>query len=245
MAAARDTIAVLGEVVGSYGVRGWLKVRPFSEQPDALLGYATWWLKRARGDWREFRQLGGRMHSGAVLAALRGVETREAALALKGSEVGVPRVAPPAPAGEIYWDDLTGLAVVNRAGVLLGEVSRADRARGASAAAGHAPAGGAGSRAADPVCAGDRRSCRRGCRQDRGRLGRRLLAASRVQGTHADRRRHAVSGMVDHAAGFGVTGPRARARTVAPRASVEPAGLRRRTVTGRSTIAPMAAGRGW
>ena len=28
MAAARDAIVVLGEVVGSYGVRGWLKVRP-------------------------------------------------------------------------------------------------------------------------------------------------------------------------------------------------------------------------
>jgi len=124
MVPARDAMAVLGEVVGSYGVRGWLKVRPFSAAPDALLGFVQWWLRPARGSqWREFARIGGRMHSGAVLAELGGVDTREAALALKGFEIGVPRVAlPAAPEGEIYWDDLTGLAVVNRAGFLLGEV---------------------------------------------------------------------------------------------------------------------------
>ena len=64
------------------------------------------------------------MHSGALVVALEGVDTREAAHALKGSRVGVPRTALPAPTeGEIYWDDLTGLAVLNRAGVLLGRVA--------------------------------------------------------------------------------------------------------------------------
>ena len=117
-------MVVLGEIIGSYGVRGWVRVRPFSEVPDGPLGFAIWWLRPPRGsEWREFAKTDGRMHSGAVLAGLRGVETREAALALKGFEIGVPREAlPTAPAGEIYWDDLTGFAVVNRAGVLLGEV---------------------------------------------------------------------------------------------------------------------------
>ena len=42
---------------------------------------------------------------------------------MKGFEVGVPRAALPAAAeGEFYWDDLTGLAVLNRSGVVLGEV---------------------------------------------------------------------------------------------------------------------------
>ena len=124
MAPERGAIVVLGDVIGSYGVRGWLKVRPHTEAPDALLGYANWWLRPARGGaWREFARLDGRMHSGALLVALDAIETREAALALKGSGIGVPRAAlPTAPPGEIYWDDLTGLAVVNRAGIVLGEV---------------------------------------------------------------------------------------------------------------------------
>lgn len=124
MARGGDAIVVLGEVIGAYGVRGWVKVRTYTEAPDALLGHATWWLKPARGsEWRRYDRVGGRLHSGALLAGLAGVETREAALAMKGFEIGVPRAAlPAAQEDEIYWEDLIGLAVVNRAGVLLGEV---------------------------------------------------------------------------------------------------------------------------
>jgi 16S rRNA processing protein RimM len=122
---ARDALVVMGEVVGAYGVRGWLKVRTWSGEPAALLGYPTWWLRSARAPaWREFARVEGRLHSGAVVAALAGVATREAAQALKGHEVGVPRSArPPAPAGEIYLDELAGLVVTNRAGDVLGAVT--------------------------------------------------------------------------------------------------------------------------
>jgi 16S rRNA processing protein RimM len=127
MEPARDAVVVLGEVIGAYGVRGWLKVRPFSQSPETLLGYATWWLKACGGHWRELRRLAGtegRLHSGSLLVALTGIETREAALALKGAQVGVRRSALPAAGQDAYyWSDLTGLAVRNRAGVLLGEVA--------------------------------------------------------------------------------------------------------------------------
>jgi 16S rRNA processing protein RimM len=127
MESARDAFVVLGEVVGAYGVRGWLKVRPFTESPDALLAYATWWLRARGGEWREIslrEGTEGRLHTGSLLVALAGVETREAAAAMKGAQIGVKRSALPAP-GEAayYWSDLTGLAVRNRVGVLLGEVA--------------------------------------------------------------------------------------------------------------------------
>ncbi len=124
MARPRDAIVVMGEVIGPYGIRGWLKVRSYAGSPDALLNYATWWLKPAHGlAWNEVRWQDGRLHSGVLIVALDGVGTREAALAMQGFEVGLPRVALPAAAeGEFYWDDLTGLAVWNRSGDLLGEV---------------------------------------------------------------------------------------------------------------------------
>ena len=40
MEPARDAVVVLGEVVGAYGVRGWVKVRPFTQSPQTLLEYA-------------------------------------------------------------------------------------------------------------------------------------------------------------------------------------------------------------
>ena len=127
MEPASDAVVVLGEVVGAYGVRGWLKVKPFTQSPAGLLDYATWWLRTRGGDWRELRRregTSGRLHSGSLLVALEGVETRDAALAIKGAQVGVRRSAlPAAGAGGYYWSDLTGLAVRNRAGVLLGEVA--------------------------------------------------------------------------------------------------------------------------
>jgi 16S rRNA processing protein RimM len=125
MALAGDAIVVMGEIVGSYGVRGWIRVRPFTEVPETLLEYPTWWVRPARGGaWREVRKVDGRTHSGELLAGLDGMDNREAALAMKGAEVGVPRSALPAARGdEIYWEDLTGLSVVNRAGNLLGVVS--------------------------------------------------------------------------------------------------------------------------
>ena len=120
-----DAIVVMAKVLAPYGVNGWIKVRPFSEAPDAMLGYARWWLREAgSADWREVSPVGGRVHSGLVLAQLATVDTREAALALRGAEIGVPREAMPVLDGDaVYWSDLIGLAVVNRAGVALGQVA--------------------------------------------------------------------------------------------------------------------------
>jgi 16S rRNA processing protein RimM len=114
----------MAHVQAPYGVQGWVRIRSFSGEPASMLKYEHWWLRPAGSDaWREVARVGGRMHSGSVLALLEGVATREAALALRGAEIGVPRGAMPAlPHGEIYWADLVGLLVVNREGLALGQV---------------------------------------------------------------------------------------------------------------------------
>ena len=118
-----DTL-VMGQVLLPYGVKGWLRVRPHTAAPEGLLQLGPWWLRSpAGGPWREVGVVAGRPHAGALLVHLYGVESREAALALKGFDVGVPRAAlPDARAGEIYQADLRGLEVVNRAGAVLGRV---------------------------------------------------------------------------------------------------------------------------
>ena len=119
-----DAIVVMGEIVGPYGVRGWLKVRSFAESPAALLDFDEWWLKPAGGSvWNRFSRLEGRLHSGSLVVALRGVDTREAALAMKGFEVGVPRSALPAAcAGRDLLGRPDGPRRGESSGVLLGEV---------------------------------------------------------------------------------------------------------------------------
>ena len=129
----------MGEIIGPYGVRGWIKVRSVRRVARALLDYDEWWVKRARWRaWKQFSRLEGRMHSGSLVVALGGVETREAALAMRGAEVGrVADGAARAQKDEIYWVDLEGLEVVNRPGRCSAKLP--DRgARRASAAAGRA-----------------------------------------------------------------------------------------------------------
>ena len=61
---------------------------------------------------------------GVHFAPTRGVDDRDAAEALRGTEILVPRSAlPPPKPGEYYWVDLEGLRVVNVDGVELGTVS--------------------------------------------------------------------------------------------------------------------------
>jgi 16S rRNA processing protein RimM len=123
-ATAPETIVVMAQVLAPYGVQGWVKARPYTQAPDALLQFDRWWLRNAgMQDWREVHPLATRMHSGAVLAQFEGVASREAAHALSGAQIGVRRSDFAAPKrGEIYVADLVGLAVVNREGVQLGEV---------------------------------------------------------------------------------------------------------------------------
>ena len=107
----------MGRVAGSYGVRGWIKV----EAPQQALSRCRKWSIGGA----EFPVEQVKEHSGTLLAKLAGLESREAALKLKGSTVYVRRESLPAPeAGHYYLADLVGLEVVNEKGVVLGVVKR-------------------------------------------------------------------------------------------------------------------------
>jgi 16S rRNA processing protein RimM len=116
-------LITLGRVTGPWGVKGWIKVTPYADTPADLCGLAHWWLQR--GDaWQEYQVAAARPHGATVVAHLAGCDDRDAALALKGCDVAVPREALPAAGdGRVYWADLVGLKVVNLQGELLGEVT--------------------------------------------------------------------------------------------------------------------------
>jgi 16S rRNA processing protein RimM len=116
----------MGRILAPHGVWGWVKVRPWSEDPATLLAHAAWFL-RAPGtgsEWKEIAVAHARAHASGLVAELRGVGSREAAESLRGFEIGLPRELLDAPrAGEFYWTDLEGMMVVNRAGIELGCVA--------------------------------------------------------------------------------------------------------------------------
>jgi 16S rRNA processing protein RimM len=116
-------LITLGRVAGPWGVKGWIKVIPYADNPADLCDLGRWWVKRGV-TWQEFEVVEARPHGTNVIARFAGSDDREAAAALKGGEVAVPRAALPVPGDhEVYWADLVGLKVVNLHGEELGEVA--------------------------------------------------------------------------------------------------------------------------
>jgi 16S rRNA processing protein RimM len=113
----------MGRVAAPFGVQGWIKVQPFTKEVGGLKPFAVWWL--GSGDnWREYPVAEAGVHGQTLIAKLAGCDDRDAAAALKGCEIAVPREQlPAAESDEYYWADLIGLAVVNTQGEALGTVS--------------------------------------------------------------------------------------------------------------------------
>ena len=116
-------MVIMGRVAAAYGIRGWIKIQPFTEYLDSLLDYRTWWLGHEHGPWREVEVVQCEVHGKTLAAQLPDCEDRTAAEKLRGLLIAVPRSSlPQQEEGEYYWSDLIGLAVVNEAGERLGTV---------------------------------------------------------------------------------------------------------------------------
>lgn len=114
----------LGEITGVYGVKGWVKVISYTDPRTNLFEFSPWLLEQA-GSERAVAVEATRATGRNLIAKLTGCDDREAAAALIGAAIDVPRDALPECApGEYYWADLEGLAVITRAGATLGRVER-------------------------------------------------------------------------------------------------------------------------
>lgn len=128
---ASQRLIVVGRILAPYGVKGWVKIEPYTESPESLKSFAgQWHVGRDRGDdgadpgWPRVEVLESALHSGNIVARFAGCEDRDSALGYRGMQLAVPRsVLPETPEGEYYQADLVGLMVVNEREERLGRVS--------------------------------------------------------------------------------------------------------------------------
>lgn len=106
----------LADIVGVYGIKGWVRLRVHLDDPNLLLSFPDLTLvdasdtpERARQSVVvEALQIQGKGH----IARLSGIADRTAAEALRGREIQVAvSDFPAAGDDEIYWRDLEGLQV--------------------------------------------------------------------------------------------------------------------------------------
>ncbi len=118
-----DDLVVMARIAAPWGVKGWFKIQPFSELDDALADYSEWWLRRQAGAWELCKVEAFQPHGKQMVAKLAGVDDRDAAFALRGTEVAVPRSSLPRVGdNEYYWSDLIGLEVRNLQSQTLGHI---------------------------------------------------------------------------------------------------------------------------
>ena len=119
-----ERMITVGRLHGAFGVRGEVKLESFTDPLRAIGKYLPWTLRDARGVERACESVRVREGGKGLIATMPGIEDKDAADALRGTEVLVPRSALPPPAeGEFYWVDLEGLRVVNVEGTDFGIVS--------------------------------------------------------------------------------------------------------------------------
>ncbi len=116
---APDGHVTVAAIAGSFGVRGEVRLKSFTADPGAVGGYGPVTAE----DGRTFDLRVGRPVKGGFAASLGGISTKEAADALRGVRLSVPRDRLPAlPDDEYYHADLIGLTVVDTGGAVLGTV---------------------------------------------------------------------------------------------------------------------------
>src|SRR5215475_7068079 len=81
---------VMGRVGAPFGIKGWIKVQPFTRTVDGLLEHPAWWLGRDRV-WAQRKVEAGAAHGRSLIAKLEGCDDRKVAASLKGLEVAIPR----------------------------------------------------------------------------------------------------------------------------------------------------------
>lgn len=113
---------LVGKVAGAHGVRGWIKVFPFTETRQGILKFRDWVISKHDQN-SPLKLITGKVHGKFVVAQLEGIESREYVEGLKGSQVLVERSQFSEPGkDEYYWTDLIGLKVFADSGDELGTV---------------------------------------------------------------------------------------------------------------------------
>ncbi|VFP78340.1 Ribosome maturation factor RimM [Candidatus Erwinia haradaeae] len=114
-------IAITGS---AYGVHGWIRVFPFTENPISIFDYQPWFIKQTH-QWRILILEKWQYHHKNIIMKVEGINDRNTAteqlnycqLMIEANKL------PKLKEGEYYWKDLIGCQVINLSNNILGKVN--------------------------------------------------------------------------------------------------------------------------
>ena len=113
-----------GRICTAHGVRGILKVEHYCDSAKVLASQKRIFLKKRDGGFDERAVISASVSGAFVLMGIEGVDSREAAIALRGVTLYLSREDIPVGDGELLLADMIGLPVIHaESGQRLGELS--------------------------------------------------------------------------------------------------------------------------
>ncbi len=113
---------VLGNLGAPYGIKGWLKVNSFTDDPEGIFDYQPWLLS-INGKWVEKEVADWKKHNKGLVVKFADIDDRDDAHQLTNIEVGVDAERlPELSDDEFYWRELIGMRVVTNKGYDMGVI---------------------------------------------------------------------------------------------------------------------------
>jgi len=116
-----DNLILMGKFAATHGIKGQLRVVPYSGMADNLLLCKSLLVRDAKGEITQLEVASATGHGKKLLVSLQGFSGINQVLHFVGSEILLykEQLSPPED-GEYYWFDLVGMKVVTTDGIDLG-----------------------------------------------------------------------------------------------------------------------------
>ena len=114
----KDTLIEAGEIVTTHGVRGELKILPWTDDAEFLKRFKTLYIIG-----QPYRVKSAFVHKGCLVAGLEGVNDVNTAMTLKGKTVCFARKDAKLPKGRFFLSDIMGAKVVTEDGTEVGTLT--------------------------------------------------------------------------------------------------------------------------
>jgi 16S rRNA processing protein RimM len=124
MSPDKASLVCLGVISASRGLKGEVRIKSFTEDPDAISAYGPLCDKSGERTF-DFKVIG--LAKGQFIARIKGINDRSAADALRGTELYIKRDALPAPDEDVFYHrDLIGLLAKYIDGETVGTIRSVD-----------------------------------------------------------------------------------------------------------------------
>jgi 16S rRNA processing protein RimM len=119
--AAKKSVVLIGKIVGAHGIRGNCKIISYAESLSVFQPGRKVHVVPRSGQEQDYEINWAKSHSKVDLLSLKGIETRDQAQALIGSELFIEKAQlPNVEEGSYYFFDLIGMEVFEVDGKYLG-----------------------------------------------------------------------------------------------------------------------------